>query len=119
MHSTIMDTFQEMDQVSMMRPVVKGAYRVDIAARIPEYVSIAFREAMDGKKGPVYLDLPGDILLTKLDAERLFWPDSYRVESRPAGDPASLRRAIDLLREAERPLLVTGSGVLWAGASDE
>ncbi len=119
MRGTMLDSFQEMDQVAMMKPVVKAAYRVDLAERIPEYVSIAFREAMDGKKGPVYLDLPGDILFTKLDADRLFWPDNYRVESRPAGDPALVRRAIEMLREAERPLLVTGSGVLWAGASEE
>ena len=52
MRGTTLDSFQEMDQVAMMRPVVKAAYRVDLAERIPEYVSIAFREAMDGKKGP-------------------------------------------------------------------
>jgi len=119
MRGTMLDSFQEMDQVAMMRPVVKAAYRVDLAERIPEYVSIAFREAMDGKKGHIYLDLPGDILMTKLDADRLFWPDHYRVESRPAGDPALVRRAVELLQGAERPLLVTGSGVLWSGASEE
>jgi thiamine pyrophosphate-dependent acetolactate synthase large subunit-like protein len=119
MRTTTLDAFQEMDQVAMMKPVVKSAYRVDIAQRIPEYVSIAFREAMDGKKGPVYLDLPGDILMTKVEADRLYWPTAYRVESRPAGDPALVRRAIEILQGAERPLAVTGSGVLWSGASEE
>ncbi len=119
MRGTTLDSFQEMDQVAMMKPVVKAAYRVDLAERIPEYVSIAFREAMEGKKGPVYLDLPGDTLFTKLDTERLYWPTQYRVESRAAGDPALIRRAVELLQTAERPLLLTGSGVLWSQASEE
>jgi acetolactate synthase-1/2/3 large subunit len=119
MRATTLDAFQEMDQMAMMKPVVKAAYRVDIASRIPEYVSIAFREAMDGKKGPVYLDLPGDILSTKVDDEKLYWPTSYRVESRPAGDPALIRRAVELLAQAQRPMIVTGSGVLWSGAAAE
>src|SRR5215470_12781944 len=119
MRATTLDSFQEMDQVAMMKPVVKAAYRVDIASRIPEYVSLAFREAMDGKKGPVYLDLPGDILSAKVDDEKLYWPTNYRVDARPAGDPALIKRAIDLLAKAQRPLLVTGSGILWSGATAE
>lgn len=119
MRATTLDSFQEMDQVAMMKPVVKAAYRVDIASRIPEYISLAFREAMDGKKGPVYLDLPGDILSAKVDDEKLYWPTNYRVDARPAGDPALVKRAIELLAKAQRPLLVTGSGVLWSGAADE
>lgn len=119
MRATTLDAFQEMDQVAMMKPVVKAAYRVDIAARIPEYISIAFREALDGKKGPVYLDLPGDILSAKVEEEKIYWPTNYRVESRPAGDPALVRRAVELLAQAQRPIVVTGSGVLWSGAAPE
>src|SRR5216684_1503102 len=119
MRATMLDSFQEMDQVAMMRPVVKSAYRVDMAARIPEYISVAFREALDGKKGPVYLDLPGDILNHKVDDEKLLFPANYRVDSRPAGDPVQVERAIESLASAERPIVVTGSGVLWSGASAE
>jgi thiamine pyrophosphate-dependent acetolactate synthase large subunit-like protein len=119
MRATTLDAFQEMDQVAMMKPVVKAAYRIDMASRIPEYLSLAFREAMDGKKGPVYLDLPADILSAKVDEDHLYWPTNYRVESRPAGDPALIRRAVDLLSQAQRPIIVTGSGVLWSGASAE
>jgi thiamine pyrophosphate-dependent acetolactate synthase large subunit-like protein len=119
MRATTLDAFQEMDQVAIMKPVVKSAYRVDMAARIPEYISVAFREALDGKKGPVYLDLPGDILNHKVDDEKLYFPANYRVESRPAGDPAQVERAIELLAAAKRPIVVSGSGVLWSGAAAE
>ncbi len=119
MRATTLDAFQEMDQVSLMKPVVKAAYRVDMASRIPEYISIAFREALDGKKGPVYLDLPGDVLWAKVEEEKIYWPTQYRVESRPAGDPALIRQAVELLRKAERPIVLTGSGILWSKASEE
>jgi len=119
MRATTLDAFQEMDQVAIMRPVVKAAYRVDMASRIPEYLSVAFREALDGKKGPVYLDLPGDILNHKVDDEKILFPSNYRVESRPAGDPVQVERAIELLAAAKRPIVITGSGVLWSGASAE
>ena len=119
MRATTLDAFQEMDQVAIMKPVVKAAYRVDMASRIPEYISVAFREALDAKKGPVYLDLPGDILNHKVDDEKLMFPANYRVDSRPAGDPVQVERAIELLAGAERPIVVTGSGVLWSGASAE
>jgi thiamine pyrophosphate-dependent acetolactate synthase large subunit-like protein len=119
MRATTLEAFQEMDQVAFMKPVVKAAYRIDLAARIPEYISIAFREALDAKKGPVYLDLPGDILNAKLDEEKLYFPTNYRVESRPAGDPQLVLRAVEVLAAAERPIVVTGSGVLWSGASAE
>jgi acetolactate synthase-1/2/3 large subunit len=119
MRGWTLDTFQEMDQIPMMRPIVKAAYRVDLGYRIPEYISIAFREALDGKKGPVYLDLPGDILSGKVEDDKINWvPDGYRTEARPAGDPALVRKAIDLLAEARRPLIITGSGVLWSRAED-
>jgi thiamine pyrophosphate-dependent acetolactate synthase large subunit-like protein len=120
MRGWTLDTFQEMEQVPMMRPIVKSAYRVDLGYRIPEYIAIAFREALDGKRGPVYLDLPGDILSGKVDEEKINWvKGSYRTEAKPAGDPALIRKAIDLLADARKPLVVTGSGVLWARAEED
>ena len=120
MRGWTLDTFQEMDQVPMMRPIVKSAYRIDLGYRIPEYISIAFREALDGKRGPVYLDLPGDILAGKIEEDKINWvKGNYRTEARPAGDPALVRKAVDLLAEARKPMILTGSGVLWSRAEDD
>jgi len=116
MRGTTLDTFQEMDQMPMMKPIVKAAYHIDLGYRIPEYFSIAFREALDGKRGPVYLNLPGDILMGKVEEEKIHWVENYRTEARPAGDPAMVRKAIDLLAEARKPLIITGSGVIWSSA---
>ena len=112
-------SFQEMDQLAMMRPVVKAAYRVEHVSQIPLLVSLAFREALDGKRGPVYLDLPGDVLSAEVDEANIDWPSDYRVESRPSGDPAEIERAVEILAQARRPIVITGSGVLWSQASPE
>jgi len=76
MRGTTLDTFQEMDQIPMMKPIVKAAYRIDLGYRIPEYISVAFREALDGKRGPVYLDLPGDILAGKVEEDKIHWVET-------------------------------------------
>src|SRR5438552_3628966 len=62
-----MEAFQEIDQVAIMRPVTKWAERVLDARRIPELVATAFRQATTGRPGPVYLDLPGDVLGEAVD----------------------------------------------------
>ncbi|HVC45561.1 MAG TPA: thiamine pyrophosphate-binding protein [Candidatus Binataceae bacterium] len=116
MRGTTLDTFQEMDQMPMMKPIVKAAYHVDLGYRIPEYISIAFREALDGKRGPVYLDLPGDILSGKVDEEKIHWVEPAHNAARPAGDPAMVRKAIELLAAARKPMVITGSGVIWSRA---
>ncbi len=111
--------FQELDQTPVMKSITKLALQVNMTSRVPEYLSVAFRTAQDGCKGAVYLDLPGDILSGTVDEDSVISPSNYRVESRPMGDPAQVRRAIEVLEKAQRPVLVTGSGILWSQAWDE
>lgn len=69
-----MEAFQEIDQVGVMRPITKWAQRVLDARRIPELVGTAFRHATTGRLGPVYLDLPGDVLGETVDEEKVLFP---------------------------------------------
>ena len=62
-----MGAFQEMDQVGMFKPITKWAERVKDVRRIPELVNKAFRVATSGQPGPVYLDLPGDVLYNEIE----------------------------------------------------
>lgn len=110
--------FQEIDQLAIMKPVTKFAERVHDAARIPEYVARAFRIARSGKPGPVYLDLPGDVLYADVDEETVRWPAGRQPTSRPKADEDSVGRMVEMLKEAQRPVLLTGSGILWSEASD-
>jgi thiamine pyrophosphate-dependent acetolactate synthase large subunit-like protein len=66
-----MEAFQEIDQVSMFRPATKWAERIYDARRIPELVETAFRHATTGRPGPVYLDLPGDVLGEAVDESKV------------------------------------------------
>ena len=113
------DGFQEMDQVPIMRPVTKWAHQATHAHLMPEYVSIAFRHALAPPHGPVYLDMPNDVVGRRVEEDEVKWPVNYRTEARSFGDPEVVRQAVDLLKTAERPLVVTGSGVLWSDASSE
>ncbi|MBZ9964636.1 thiamine pyrophosphate-binding protein [Mesorhizobium sp. BR1-1-2] len=114
-------SFQEVDQLAIMRPVTKWAERVYDARRIPEYVNIALRRAMAGKPGPVYIDLPGDVLYAEVDEAEVVWPKTpaSAARSRPAADAATLSKVADALAKAKRPVIVTGSGILWSQASEQ
>src|SRR5262249_9767427 len=70
------------------------------------------------KPGPAYLDLPGDVLYRKVEHENVPFPPAAQP-GRAAGDPDQIERALDLLRKAERPIIVSGSGVVWSGAEQE
>ncbi len=110
--------FQEIDQLAIMKPVTKFAERVYEARRIPEYVARAFRMARSGKPGPVYLDLPGDVLYADVEEADVFRPAPQQDLVRSTGDVRSVAKLAQLIRESKRPVIVTGSGIIWSEASD-
>ena len=114
-----MEAFQEIDQVAIMKPITKRAERIYDARRIPDVVATAFREATAGRPGPVYLDLPGDVLGEKIEEDSLVYPAPWRPAPRTLGDPAAIREAIALLARAERPVVLAGSGVWWSDGARE
>ena len=113
--------FQEIDQLAMMKPCTKWAERVYSLSRIPEMVNVAFQKAITGKPGPVYLDFPGDILYEKIDEEDVDWTISGRVvpRARPHAAPELIAETISALSKAEKPVIITGGGILWSEASLE
>ena len=111
-------TFQEIDQVAIMKGCTKWADRVVNLKRIPEMVNTAFQKAMGGKPGPVYLDFPADILYDKIPENEVDWRLSGRslLRPRPMGDPARIDALIDALSKAKQPIILSGSGVIWSQA---
>lgn len=111
--------FQEFDQVAAMKPLTKWAERVYETHRIPEILALAFRKALSGKPGPVYIDLPGDVLFRSIDESEVRWPDLRRPlkPARSQADTALVTEAIALLKAAKQPVTISGSGVLWSGAA--
>jgi len=105
------DAFQEVDQQSLFTPVTKKTWTVPKADRIPEMFREAFRLALTPKRGPVQLNLPRDVLSATAEFEDLQSPEQYRGFSLPAADPKAIERAADLLRQAVKPVILTGGGI--------
>jgi thiamine pyrophosphate-dependent acetolactate synthase large subunit-like protein len=110
--------FQEIDQVELMRGCCKHVDRIINLKRIPQQVSFALQQAMAGKPGPVYVDCPGDMLYQKIDENLIDWSFAERplMDSRSPGDPKQVAALVAALQKAERPLVVSGSGVIWSRA---
>ena len=112
------DSFQELDQLTLFRPVTKAQIQIQRAERIPELFRHAFRLAMAGKKGPVLVDLPRDMLNEPMDG--LFAPpERYRWTQRDAGDAQLIERAVEVLTQARAPVIIAGGGVIWSEAHAE
>lgn len=115
-----MGAFQETDQVAVFRPITRWAERCYDPRRIPEFVDMAFRHAFGARPGPVYLDMPGDVLYREVPDDQVRWTSAAGGERRrPQGDPDLVERAAALIAASERPVVISGSGVLWAEAEGE
>ena len=112
--------FQEIDQLAIMQPCTKWAARAHHPQRIPELVNVAIRTAMSGKPGPVYLDLPGDILYQEVEESAIEWPAPWDLtqNARPAASDAQLASVVELLAASRQPVLISGSGVMWSDGAD-
>ncbi|MBI2858612.1 MAG: thiamine pyrophosphate-binding protein [Chloroflexi bacterium] len=113
-----MDAFQDLNQLDVMKPIVKTAWRVPIPERIPAFVGMAFRAAISNKPGPVYLEFPRNVLALKVEESEMETPDPP-VRQRPEGNREAVAQAIEVLLRAERPVIISGYGVVWSGASAE
>ncbi len=112
------DAFQEFDLLRMFRPVTKLAVQIHKAERIPELLRAALRAAMSGRRGPVFVEIPRDVLNDQALHATVLEPGSYRITHPQPPHPDAIREAARLLRQAERPLLLVGGGVTWAGANE-
>jgi acetolactate synthase-1/2/3 large subunit len=113
-------SLQDMDQLRLMEPITKWAKTIYEARRIPEYVSIAFRQAKSGTPGPVYLECPVDVLLgQRVEESEVTFPTNYYAEAESTADPALLQEAVELLMAAERPMVIAGEGLFWAKGDKE
>lgn len=110
---------QDFDAVTLLKSITKFSEQVKRADRIPEYVATAFRYATTGVPGPVYLEIPSDIVNGKADETKVKFPQHYRTESRAYGDPEYIKKAVDILMTAQRPMVIAGSDIWWSQASDE
>lgn len=117
------DSFQEIDQVSVFKPITKKVFSVDHTERIPELITRAFQIATTGRPGPVLLSLPIDVLRNR----HTFTPSDLNADGRYGQFPANrmtpptedIDAAVDLLLAAGRPIILAGGGVVASNAMPE
>src|SRR5512145_2115891 len=112
--------YEEMDQLAIAKPLCKAAFRVLHAADIGIGVARAIRAAVSGRPGGVYLDLPAKLFAQVMNAGAGQRSLVKVVDAAPAQipAPAAVKRALDLLRGARRPLIILGKGAAYAQADD-
>src|SRR5512138_1359442 len=109
-------SLQEMPQVPLFQAITKWADRVPSPDLVPSFLARAFRVARAGRPGPVFLELPWDVLQNGADAALADAQVGYRTDARAPGDPRLLDAAAALLARAERPVLLGGSSIWWDDA---
>lgn len=112
--------YQDLDQLNAARPFVKAAYRIGQVQDIGRGVARAIRTATSGRPGGVYLDIPGDVLGQAVEASAASGAIWRPVDPAPRLLPApeAIDRALDVLAQAQRPLLVLGKGAAYAQADN-
>ena len=114
-----MGDFQAAPQVELARPFAKWVGQAERVALIPRYIATAVRHAISGRPGPVYLDLPGDIIASRIEESQLEYPPRVEAPPTPQVDPSVVKKALAALRSAHNPLAIIGKGAAWARAEEQ
>ncbi len=114
-----MGAFQEENQVQLAAPYCKFAHGVEHAWRIPFYIEKAVRTSIYGRPGPVYLDMPDDIIQETVEDGDIYEAAPVADAPRMQAMDEDIEAALDALESAERPLVIVGKGMAWSRAEDE
>ena len=110
---------QETEQVGLLRPITKGAWTVAETRQIPEVLTTAIRAALTGRPGPVFVEIPVDLLLNMVEDRLAPIPPGYVHRVPQAASVESVQRLVARLAKAERPVVMAGSGVYWDDAAKD
>ncbi|HNF98002.1 MAG TPA: thiamine pyrophosphate-binding protein [Pseudomonadota bacterium] len=110
---------QEMEQVPLMRTITKWCATANDPKRLREYIQTAIRIATGGVPGPVFLELPFDVLMAQVDDNELIVPPLLPPWPRTQADPAQVDMLAELLLRAEKPMIFAGSQTYWDNATAE
>jgi len=114
---------QEVDQISILKPITKWNMRIEVASRMPELVRRAFQIATTGRPGPVQLELPSNVMMHSVD-----YPTSERyIHEKHSAFPATrvrpvredVHQAVELLLQAKKAVMICGGGAITSGAWPE
>jgi acetolactate synthase-1/2/3 large subunit len=112
-------SLQEMDHIGVVKPITKWADACYQTHRIGEYVELGIRHAVSGTPGPAFLEIPMDVFMGAVEWEQAPVPPIRTQAPRISPDRAEVQRALEILRQARRPMLMAGTSVKWSQASPE
>lgn len=119
-HSDVNDndigSLQDINQINLYESITKWARVCYETDRIPEYIATAYRHALSGRPGPVYLELPQDILRAKVSKANVKFPKNYRTLEKPGGSSRALQAAAKIIEQSKRPLIIAGTGCRFSEA---
>ena len=110
------------DQIALMKPITKAQIQVEEPDEIPKALQKAIRFALSGRRGPVYIEFRETALVrnaTEDANKKILNPEKYRSFNRPSGGPEDIKLAVEILKNAEKPLIIAGGGVIASEASNE
>jgi acetolactate synthase-1/2/3 large subunit len=110
-------SLQEMDHVSVMKPITKWADACYDTRRIPDYIEMGVRNAVSGNPGPAFLEIPMDVISREVEWEDVRFP---RMRTEPpvlAPAESDVMAALDVLKSAKKPVMMAGTSVKWSNAS--
>ena len=105
------------DQAAIARPLTKWSHQITLAGEIPRLVGHAIRTALTPPTGPVLLDLPTDVLNSRVEETAVRRPRTIALEVRPGPDPAAIEQALERLLAAQRPVILAGAGAWQSGCA--
>lgn len=111
-----------LDQMALMRPITKLQISVEDPYEIPHAVQRAIKTAISGRKGPVFLELRETALVrtaSEEDTKKIIDPEKYRPLFRPTGNPKAIKKAVEVLETAKKPIIVAGGGINASEAHEE
>jgi 2-hydroxyacyl-CoA lyase 1 len=114
-----MGDFEEMPQLEATLPYTKYSMIAQSAGRLPVYVEQATRAALYGRPGPVYVELPGDVITARVDEAEVQPATTVADPPRLQANADQIERALSALRSASRPLVIFGKGAAYSRAEDE
>ena len=118
-HRGGMGAFQEERQVLIASPFCKFAHAIESVRRIPYYVEMATRNAIYGRPGATYLDMPDDIIQGKCELDKIAEATRVPEPPRTVAPAENVEAALNLLEKAQRPLVILGKGMAWSRGEDE
>ena len=117
-HNANKDAFQEVDAISLLKPLAKMAVRPPSPEQIPKFINDAYRTAWFGRPGPAFVELPANLILGHFDVERQKLSPLTEVP-RSAAPESKVRDIVEALKSAKAPLVVFGKGVAYARAEHQ